>query len=71
MSEEPHDEAPEDAVQRRIRAAAERARTEAEARRKSAAAKSEAALPAERNGRDGPEPTRYGDWEVKGVASDF
>ena len=23
------------------------------------------------NGRDGPEPVRYGDWEVKGIASDF
>jgi hypothetical protein len=22
-------------------------------------------------GRDGPEPTRYGDWEVNGLASDF
>jgi hypothetical protein len=22
-------------------------------------------------GREGPEPTRYGDWEVKGIASDF
>src|ERR1700732_5020654 len=23
------------------------------------------------NGRGGPEPVRYGDWEVKGIASDF
>lgn len=23
------------------------------------------------NGRNGPEPTRYGDWEVKGICSDF
>ena len=22
-------------------------------------------------GRDGPEPTRYGDWDVKGICSDF
>jgi hypothetical protein len=22
-------------------------------------------------GRNGPEPTRYGDWEVKGICSDF
>lgn len=28
-------------------------------------------LPAEIGGRDGPEPTRYGDWEVKGICSDF
>ena len=47
---------------------AERALAEAEARRK--AAKS-APLPKEMNGREGPEPTRYGDWETKGIASDF
>lgn len=29
------------------------------------------ALPEEQGGRNGPEPTRYGDWEVKGIASDF
>ena len=23
------------------------------------------------NGPEGPEPTRYGDWEKKGIASDF
>jgi len=22
-------------------------------------------------GRDGPEPTRYGDWEINGLTSDF
>ena len=27
--------------------------------------------PAERGGPKGPEPTRYGDWEVGGVCSDF
>jgi hypothetical protein len=27
--------------------------------------------PAELGGREGPEPTRYGDWEVKGICSDF
>lgn len=25
----------------------------------------------EYGGRDGPEPTRYGDWEKKGIISDF
>jgi hypothetical protein len=29
------------------------------------------ARPKEIAGRDGPEPVRYGDWEVKGIASDF
>lgn len=28
-------------------------------------------LPKELGGRDGPEPTRYGDWEVGGICSDF
>jgi hypothetical protein len=27
--------------------------------------------PEEVGGRKGPEPTRYGDWEVKGICSDF
>jgi hypothetical protein len=29
------------------------------------------ALPKEVNGRKGPEPTRFGDWENKGLTSDF
>ena len=28
-------------------------------------------LPPERGGRGGTEPIRYGDWEVKGLATDF
>ncbi len=28
-------------------------------------------IPLEKKGRGGLEPTRYGDWEVKGIASDF
>ncbi|MBI5262622.1 MAG: DUF1674 domain-containing protein [Bradyrhizobium sp.] len=50
--------------------AAERALAEAEARRQSAAASAKPA-PKEFNGPQGPEPTRYGDWEKKGIASDF
>ncbi|MCP3474608.1 DUF1674 domain-containing protein [Bradyrhizobium sp. CCGUVB1N3] len=50
--------------------AAQRALAEAEARRQVAAAKAEAA-PKELQGPKGPEPTRYGDWERKGIASDF
>jgi len=57
-----------DKTSKTISAAAERALAEAQARRKVAAA---TALPKEINGRDGPEPTRFGDWEVKGIASDF
>jgi hypothetical protein len=48
-------------------AAARRALDEATARR----ALGREPRPVEIGGRDGPEPTRYGDWEVKGLASDF
>ena len=47
---------------------------EAAARRKAAeelAANDAAARPKEFQGPKGPEPTRYGDWETKGIASDF
>lgn len=50
--------------------AAQRARAEAEARRQAAATAVRAA-PKELQGPKGPEPTRYGDWERKGIASDF
>ena len=48
--------------------AARRALAEAAARR---AALSEAGAAEERGGPAGPEPTRYGDWERKGIAVDF
>lgn len=47
---------------------AQRALAEAQARREKAKAQT---LPPELGGRDGPEPTRYGDWEKKGLAIDF
>jgi hypothetical protein len=47
---------------------ARRALEEAEARRRAAPADP---LPAEVGGREGEEPTRYGDWEKKGLAVDF
>lgn len=50
--------------------AARRALAEAEARRQ-AAATAAGAAPKELQGPKGPEPTRYGDWERKGIASDF
>jgi hypothetical protein len=50
--------------------AAQRALAEAEARRLAAAAEAKA-RPKELQGPKGPEPTRYGDWENKGIASDF
>ncbi|WP_199270507.1 DUF1674 domain-containing protein [Stappia indica] len=50
--------------------AAQRALQEAEARRREIDAKGEA-LPREIDGRGGLEPTRYEDWEIKGLACDF
>jgi hypothetical protein len=50
--------------------AARRALAEAEARRKAAEADPHP-MPKELQGPKGPEPTRYGDWENKGIASDF
>ncbi|TQF29294.1 DUF1674 domain-containing protein [Bradyrhizobium sp. UNPA324] len=52
--------------------AAQRALAEAEARRQAAAAEAMSEAKAkELQGPKGPEPTRYGDWERKGIASDF
>lgn len=53
--------------------AARRALSEAEERRRRADAERAAAgpPPKEIQGRGGPEPVRYGDWEFKGLASDF
>lgn len=48
--------------------AALRALAEAEERRKAAKA---ATLPREIGGRGGPEPSRFGDWEIDGRAIDF
>ncbi len=48
--------------------AARRALEEAAARK---AAEAAAAPPVEEGGPAGPEPTRFGDWERKGVAVDF
>lgn len=56
------------AIAARIAEAAERANREAEARR---AAQAKTQLPPELGGPKGPEPTRYGDWERKGIVSDF
>jgi hypothetical protein len=52
---------------RALSPAARRALAEAEERRR----RPQPSSPPERDGRGGPDPTRYGDWEVKGLASDF
>jgi hypothetical protein len=60
---------PESAPKKILPPAAQRALAEAEARR---AAQVDTAKPAkELQGPEGPEPTRFGDWERKGIASDF
>lgn len=60
-------EAPE--TKRVLTPAAQRALAEAAQRR---AAAEEVAMEKELGGRkEGPEPTRYGDWESKGLISDF
>ena len=56
-----------DAAAKPLTPAAQRALAEAQARRSLAPA----TLPPEHDGRGGLEPVRYGDWEVKGLASDF
>ena len=52
----------------RIAEAGARAEAEADARREKEA---KAQLPPENGGPKGLEPTRYGDWERKGIAVDF
>lgn len=50
---------------------AKRALAEAEERRVMREKEDQAARPKEVNGRDGPEATRFGDWEKNGITSDF
>jgi hypothetical protein len=57
----------EKAAARELPPEALRALAEAEVRR----AKAKPSLAPELNGRGGLDPARYGDWEVKGLASDF
>jgi hypothetical protein len=56
------------AARKSLTPAAERALAEAEARR---AAAQTAVSAKEIHGPKGPEPTRFGDWERNGIASDF
>jgi len=56
------------AQKRELTDAAKRALAEADIRRKQQKANDKAG---ETGGPAGPEPTRYGDWERKGIVSDF
>ncbi len=59
---------PADQQKKPLTEPAKRALKEAADRRKT-----NASIKAEKEtgGREGPDPARYGDWEVKGIASDF
>ena len=70
MKDNPSQAEPAAPERRQLPPAAQRALAEAEARRQAAAANAKP-LPREYQGPKGPEPTRYGDWERKGIASDF
>ena len=67
MSDE---ETSEEAPRPHLSEAAKRALDEAKARRAAIDAKG-AFAPKEQGGRGGLEPGRYGDWEIKGLTSDF
>ena len=67
MSEE---ESVEEAPRPPLSAAAQRALDEAKARRAEIDARG-AFAQKEQGGRGGLEPGRYGDWEIKGLTSDF
>ena len=56
--------------QKKLSDAAKRALAEAEARRADIDA-AVAQLPVEKGAKRAKEPSRYGDWEKKGIASDF
>ena len=56
-----------DEKQKHLSPAARRALDEAEVRRNARVVPQ----PVESGGPKGPEPTRYGDWERKGIVSDF
>ena len=66
MTDDPSSSAP----RKSLTPAAQRALAEAEERRRLAAANATSA-PKEFQGPKGLEPTRYGDWEHNGIASDF
>lgn len=62
------DQATDTDIAARIAEAGRRAKAEADARREQ---EGKGPLPPENGGPKGLEPTRYGDWERKGIAVDF
>ena len=70
MSDDPSSQGAKATSRKPLTPAAQRALAEAEARRQAEAA-NEKPRAKEFPRPKGPEPTRYGDWENKGIASDF
>jgi len=68
MSQSPPKSGPNAAPGKPLSPEARRALEEAAARQAAEAGRD---LPPELSGPKGPEPTRYGDWERKGILSDF
>jgi hypothetical protein len=71
MTDSPSSSSAPAAERKKLTPAAERALAEAEARRKAVAEANVTPHQKEFQGPKGLEPTRYGDWERKGIASDF
>ena len=70
QDQSPEPSSPEAIEPRVLSPAAQRALDEARARRVAIDAAT-AMAPKEKGGRGGLEPGRYGDWEIKGLTSDF
>lgn len=71
MTDHPTRETPSAPPRKPLSPQAERALAEAAARRAAAGRQPHTQGPKEIDGPKGPEPTRFGDWERKGIASDF
>ncbi len=67
---QPTEARPASSPKKPVPPAAERALAEAAARR-AERDRTKEERPPESHGRDGLDPVRYGDWEVKGIATDF
>jgi hypothetical protein len=70
MSESETPPEPPESANKPLSAEAQRALAEAAARRRAVDTEM-ATRPKEKGGRGGLDPARYGDWEIKGLTSDF
>lgn len=70
-NQEPRDQVAAPQIRKPLTPQARRALEEAQARREARELAAAATAPVEINGRGGLDPVRYGDWESKGITSDF